>query len=70
MNILFIVLALLTVTGLTALLAKICRIPLPLPLIQIAIGSLTALGGLQVGFDPDIFLLLFIPPLLFHGAEV
>ncbi|MCP1195155.1 Na+/H+ antiporter [Acetobacter senegalensis] len=68
MNILFIVLALLTVTGLTALLAKICRIPLPLPLIQIAIGSLTALGGLQVGFDPDIFLLLFIPPLLFADA--
>lgn len=40
----------------------------PLPLIQIAIGSLTALGGLQVGFDPDIFLLLFIPPLLFADA--
>ncbi|MDI8978111.1 cation:proton antiporter, partial [Salmonella enterica subsp. enterica serovar Lubbock] len=45
-----------------------CRIPqLPLPLMQIAIGALLAWPtfGLHVEFDPELFLVLFIPPLLF-----
>lgn len=39
----------------------------PLPLIQIAMGALIAWpqGGLHIAFDPELFLLLFIPPLLF-----
>jgi monovalent cation/hydrogen antiporter len=40
---------------------------LPLPLIQIAIGACLAWPGfgLHVSFDPELFMLLFIPPLLF-----
>ncbi|CAM4077741.1 Na+/H+ antiporter [Kerstersia similis] len=40
---------------------------IPLPLIQITIGALLSWpqAGLHIGFDPELFLLLFIPPLLF-----
>jgi Na+/H+ antiporter len=40
---------------------------LPLPLIQIAIGACLAWPGfgLHVSFDPELFMMLFIPPLLF-----
>lgn len=40
---------------------------IPLPLIQIAMGALIAWPqeGLHIAFDPELFLLLFIPPLLF-----
>jgi CPA1 family monovalent cation:H+ antiporter len=39
----------------------------PLPLLQIALGALVTLPhhGLHVKLDPEVFLLLFIPPLLF-----
>ena len=39
---------------------------LPLPLVQIALGAVIA-GGFHEGvtLDPDIFFLLFLPPLLF-----
>ncbi|RYF84313.1 MAG: Na+/H+ antiporter [Comamonadaceae bacterium] len=39
----------------------------PLPLIQIALGALLSWPrhGLHIEFDPELFLLLFIPPLLF-----
>lgn len=42
-------------------------IPVPLPILQILIGALlaTPLFGLHVGLEPELFLLLFIPPLLF-----
>jgi Na+/H+ antiporter len=42
-------------------------IPLPLPLLQILIGALLAMPvlGLHVRLEPELFLLLFIPPLLF-----
>ncbi len=41
---------------------------LPLPLLQITLGAalgLSHLPGLQVKLEPEVFLLLFIPPLLF-----
>lgn len=40
---------------------------IPLPLIQIALGALLSWPqkGLHITFDPELFLLLFIPPLLF-----
>src|SRR6202048_812160 len=41
-------------------------VPLPLPLVQIALGSIIASGAnLGVALKPDIFFLLFLPPLLF-----
>src|SRR6476620_6606024 len=40
--------------------------PLPLPLVQIGLGALIAYTtGFRVQLDPDIFFLLFWPPLLF-----
>ncbi len=40
---------------------------IPLPLLQIALGAALSWpdAGLHVRFDPELFLLLFIPPLLF-----
>src|SRR6202048_4552063 len=41
-------------------------VPLPLPLVQIALGAVIAsLANLGVALNPDIFFLLFLPPLLF-----
>lgn len=42
-------------------------LPLPLPLVQIAAGALLAWPtlGLHVALDPELFLFLFLPPLLF-----
>ncbi|MBB2200006.1 Na+/H+ antiporter [Gluconacetobacter tumulisoli] len=68
MHAVFMTLALLAVTGLSSLISKVGRVPVPLPLVQIAIGSVASLAGLRIGFDPDMFLLLFIPPLLFADA--
>lgn len=41
-------------------------LPIPLPLIQITLGALLAISTeYRVELEPDIFFLLFIPPLLF-----
>jgi CPA1 family monovalent cation:H+ antiporter len=67
MEIVFTVLILLLVVALSGVGLSLLPFKLPLPLIQIALGALLAWPGfkLHVTFDPDIFLLLFIPPLLF-----
>ena len=42
------------------------------PLVQIAIGVIIALfvgGGIQIDIDPELFLVLFIAPLLFNEAN-
>ncbi|MFH7096450.1 Na+/H+ antiporter, partial [Klebsiella pneumoniae] len=64
---------------------RVLPFQVPLPLMQIAIGALLAWPtfGLHVEFDPELFLVLFIPPLLFadgwktptrefieHGREI
>lgn len=46
-------------------------IPLPLPLLQIAFGAALAIvpdSGIHISLDPSLFLLLFIPPLLFSDG--
>ena len=60
------ILLLLFVTAFSLMLSRVVR--LPLPLLQIALGVAASLLGVQVHFDPDVFLLLFIPPLLFADA--
>lgn len=46
--------------------ARISPVPAPLPLIQIALGALiAAVADLGVTLKPEIFFLLFLPPLLF-----
>jgi len=48
-------------------LARMSPVPLPLPLVQIALGAVVAsVANLGVELKPDIFFLLFLPPLLFH----
>jgi len=65
MHLLHTILIMLLVVGGTRVAAQF--VPLPLPLIQILSGALLALPGfgLHVRLDPELFLLLFIPPLLF-----
>ncbi|MFC0667287.1 Na+/H+ antiporter [Azotobacter chroococcum] len=65
MQLLYTILIMLLVVGGTRITAQF--VPIPLPLIQIAIGALLAMPalGLHVRLDPELFLLLFIPPLLF-----
>jgi len=47
-------------------LVRVLPFSLPLPLVQIALGALiAALSTHGVTLDPDIFFLLFLPPLLF-----
>jgi CPA1 family monovalent cation:H+ antiporter len=47
-------------------LARMSPVPLPLPLIQIALGAaIASVAHLGVALKPDIFFLLFLPPLLF-----
>jgi len=60
------VLLVLMLGALTGIAARYLR-AIPLPLIQIALGALLSWpqGGLHIAFDPELFLLLFIPPLLF-----
>ena len=62
------VLILLMLVGVSRLLGRL--IPLPLPLVQIAAGALLAWPtlGLHVALDPELFLFLFVPPLLFSDG--
>ena len=41
------------------------KVRIPLPLLQIAAGAVLACVGLHVELEPELFLLVFIPPLLF-----
>ena len=50
---------------LSGFLARLLPLKVPLPLLQIAIGAGLSWLGFDVDFDPHLFLLLFIPPLLF-----
>ncbi|GAB7126607.1 Na+/H+ antiporter [Silvimonas sp. JCM 19000] len=72
MEILFTVLVLLLAVALSGVARKWLPFAVPLPLMQIAMGAVLAwpVLGLHVTFDPELFLLLFIPPLLFlDGAR-
>jgi hypothetical protein len=47
-------------------LVRMSPVPLPLPLVQIALGALIAwVANFGVALQPDVFFLLFLPPLLF-----
>ncbi|MGE8068085.1 Na+/H+ antiporter [Pseudomonas sp. NPDC089569] len=62
------VLIMLMLVGVSRLIGRL--IPLPLPLVQIAAGALLAWPtlGLHVALDPELFLFLFLPPLLFSDG--
>ncbi len=61
-----VVLILLVALLVSSFLLRASRLPLPLPLAQIAVGAaLGSVADLKVELDPEIFFLLFLPPLLF-----
>ncbi|WP_428394059.1 Na+/H+ antiporter [Lichenicoccus sp.] len=68
MHVALVILLLLSATALSSLITRAIRVPLPL--LQIAMGVLIDLAGLPLRLEPDVFMLLFIPPLLFADAYV
>lgn len=61
-----VVLAMLLAVVASGLLVRMVPVPVPLPLLQIALGAAIALvADHGVTLDPEIFFLLFLPPLLF-----
>ncbi|SFN89003.1 Na+/H+ antiporter [Xenorhabdus japonica] len=85
MEIFFTILILILVVSISGVLTKMIPFRVPLPIVQIAMGALLAWPhfGLHVHFDPELFLVLLIPPLLFvdgwktptreffqHGREI
>ncbi|URJ23197.1 Na+/H+ antiporter [Blochmannia endosymbiont of Camponotus sp. C-003] len=85
MEIFFTILILTLAVSMSGVITRILPFQMPLPLMQIVLGALLAWPrfGLHVDFNPELFLLLFIPPLLFsdgwktpmreflrHGGEI
>ncbi|MDR0219356.1 MAG: Na+/H+ antiporter [Enterobacteriaceae bacterium] len=85
MEIFFTILILILVVSVSGVLTKVIPFRVPLPIVQIAMGAMLAWPhfGLHVTFDPELFLVLLIPPLLFvdgwktptreffqHGREI
>ncbi|WP_331828506.1 Na+/H+ antiporter [Candidatus Blochmannia sp. SNP] len=85
MEIFFTILILTLAVSISGVITRILPFQMPLPLMQIVLGALLAWPkfGLHVDFNPELFLLLFIPPLLFsdgwktpmreflrHGGEI
>src|SRR5690349_10994629 len=60
------VLMLLVGVTLSSFVQRLLPVPVPLPLVQIAMGAtLSYLAGFDVPLNPEIFFLLLVPPLLF-----
>ncbi|WP_341989169.1 Na+/H+ antiporter [Azorhizobium sp. AG788] len=60
------ILLLLLAVVISGTLTRLSPVPVPLPLVQIGLGALIAsVAELTVPLQPDIFFLLFLPPLLF-----
>ena len=68
MDILFLIFALLAIVVISRVLSNL--LPVPLPIIQILLGVALAAPPIafEVELDPEIFMLLFIPPLLFYDG--
>ncbi|MDR2031079.1 MAG: Na+/H+ antiporter [Azoarcus sp.] len=61
-----VVLAMLLAVVVSGYLVRALPVPLPIPLVQIALGALVAVfSESAVRLEPEIFFLLFLPPLLF-----
>ncbi|WP_423820526.1 Na+/H+ antiporter [Salinisphaera sp. SPP-AMP-43] len=70
MSIVFTTLILLLTVAASGVMMGVLPVRLPRPLVQIALGAALAVPsfGLHVRLDPELFFLLFIPPLLFADA--
>lgn len=71
MEIFFTILILILIVSLSSVVTRMLPFQVPLPLMQILLGALIAWPafGLHVEFDPELFLVLFIPPLLFADGR-
>ncbi|MFP1739624.1 Na+/H+ antiporter [Lonsdalea quercina] len=67
MEIFFTILIMTLVVSLSGVITRILPFQIPLPLMQIGLGAVMAWPkfGLHVDFNPELFMVLFIPPLLF-----
>src|ERR1700740_3066543 len=66
LEIVSIVLILLVAVVVSGAISRMLPVALPTPLVQIGLGALIGLvSDLRVDLDPEFFLLLFLPPLLF-----
>ncbi|MGM3182685.1 Na+/H+ antiporter [Dickeya oryzae] len=67
MEIFFTILIMTLVVSLSGVMTRLLPFQIPLPLMQIALGAMLAWPqfGLHVDFNPELFMVLFIPPLLF-----
>lgn len=63
----FTILILLLTVSLSGVVTRILPFQIPLPMMQIIVGAVLAWPqfGLHIDFNPELFLMLFIPPLLF-----
>lgn len=68
MHVAMFILVVLIFVAVSGALVRLVRVPLPV--LQIAIGAALAwpVRGMHVEIDPELFLLVFIPPLLFSDA--
>ncbi|MEI7254317.1 Na+/H+ antiporter [Dickeya dadantii] len=67
MEIFFTILIMTLIVSLSGVVTRILPFQIPLPLMQIVLGAMLAWPqfGLHVDFNPELFMVLFIPPLLF-----
>ncbi|MDF7669778.1 Na+/H+ antiporter [Orbaceae bacterium ESL0721] len=63
------ILILILIVSLSGVAIKMLPIQIPLPLMQILLGCVFAAFNFYVEFDPELFLVLFIPPLLFADGR-
>ncbi|MCO6524783.1 MAG: Na+/H+ antiporter, partial [Candidatus Schmidhempelia sp.] len=63
------ILILILLVSLSGVVVKLLPFQVPLPLMQIALGCILVGFNFYVEFDPELFLVLFIPPLLFADGR-
>lgn len=63
------ILILILLVSLSGIVVKLLPFQVPLPLMQIALGCILAAFNFYVEFDHELFLVLFIPPLLFADGR-
>jgi len=62
------ILVLLLTVAISGLLVRFVKVPLPI--LQIMLGVVLALGGMNVSVNPELFMLIFVPPLLFLDGHL
>src|SRR5690606_32104200 len=65
MHVVTMILMLLLAVVVSTFIVKLLPLKVPIPLVQIVLGAALSMLGMPVSFDSHLFLLLFIPPLLF-----